>query len=99
MFTKACLVLIATFLAAFLVSHSQEAAHAQAHIEYKHVRTEVLLTPDGREAFEGQNLRFFRTQDALDEYAKNGWQLVSASFVVETNSGRRTVGNLIFMKK
>jgi hypothetical protein len=40
-----------------------------------------------------------RPEDAVNDYAKNGWQLVSASFVVEANSGSRTVGHLIFMKK
>ena len=100
MFTKACLVLIAGLLTAILVTRRpQEVAHAQGRIEYKLVRTEVYLTPDGQEVSGGENVRYFRTQDALNEYAKDGWQLVTASYVAEANSAPRTVGHLIFMKK
>ena len=101
MFTKACVVLIATALATLIISHrAHEVAHAQERIEYKVVRTEVLLAPDGKEVTSGENVRLYRTQDALDEFAKTGWQLVTASFVSEEgNPGRRSVGHLIFVKK
>lgn len=97
MFTKACLVVIAALLTAILLTQRpQEVAHAQGRIEYKFVRTDVFLTPDGKEVSGGENVRYFRTQDALNEYGKDGWQLVSASYVAE---GSHTVGYVIFMKK
>jgi Domain of unknown function (DUF4177) len=97
MFTKACLVVIAGLLTAILVTQRpQEVAHAQGRIEYKFVRTEVFLALDGKEVSGGENVRYFRTQDALNEYAKEGWQLVSASYAAENG---RNVGYVIFMKK
>jgi len=104
MFTKVCFVLVAALLATLLVANRpSEVAHAQRRIEYKFVRTEVFLTADGKEATSGgENIRFYRTQDALNEYAKNGWELVTASYVMDVmggNSAPRAVGQLIFMKK
>ena len=97
MFTKASLVLIAALLIAILMNQrSQQVVHAQGSIEYKVVDTPIYVTPDGkpsvprvREAKCCINL-----QDALDEYGKAGWQLVTHSYAPNSSDER-----LIFMRK
>jgi hypothetical protein len=97
MFTKLCLVSIVALLVAMLLSQrSLEVVRAQAGIEYKAVQVEVFLTPDGQTTTGGVNAKYYTTQDALNEYGKSGWQLVTASYDHET--GPRS-GQLIFMKK
>jgi hypothetical protein len=101
MFTKACLVSIVILLTAILTHRlSQEVAHAQARTEYKFVETEVFLTSEGKVGSGGQNVKYFSTQDALNEYGKNGWQLVTASFEdVNITNGGPGRGHLIFVRK
>jgi len=104
MFAKASLVLIVALLIAILMNQrSQEVVHAQDPIEYKVVDTGILVTSDGKPA--GPNLgpvaargaKILTTQDALDEYGKDGWQLVTQSYMLGTgNPGNE---NLIFMRK
>jgi hypothetical protein len=97
MFTKACLVSIMALLMAILMNQrSQEVVHAQPRIVYKAVEVEVFLTPDGKVVGGGENAKYFSTQNALDEYAKNGWELVTA--VYDHQDGPRR-GHLIFMRK
>jgi hypothetical protein len=99
MFTKASLVLIVVLLVAILVNQRSQVVQAQAQIEYKVVNTGILVTPDGKEArYPGAiGVKVLTIQDALDEYGKAGWQLVTQSYI----SGTGNPGNehLIFMRK
>ncbi len=96
MFTKACLLSIVALLTAILINQrSQQVVHAEASIEYKDVGAGVYLTPDGKEVGPGQNARYFSTQDVLNEYGKNGWQLVSTYYAQYENVRL----HLIFMRK
>ena len=101
MFTKACLVSIVILLMAIFTNRlSQEVAHAQARAEYKYVETEVYLTSEGKVVSGGQDVKYFSTQDALNEYGKNGWQLVTASFEdFNVNYGPHGRGHLVFVRK
>jgi hypothetical protein len=56
---------------------------SQARIEYKLVETELSL-----------NGKYFSTQDVLDQYGKDGWELVAAYY-----DGSHRRGRLIFMRK
>ena len=86
MFTKACLVSIVALLAAMLITQrSQEVVRAQTRIEYKAVETESASD------------KYYGTQDALNDYSKNGWVLVTASYD-HLKDGTRA-GLLIFMRK
>jgi hypothetical protein len=97
MFMKFCLVSILAFLIGVLTTQrAQQIVHAQTRIEYRVVETEVFLTPDGKAVPGGQNVKYFSTQDALDQYGKDGWELVTASY--DRDSGPRR-GHLIFMRK
>ncbi len=99
MFTKLCLVAIVGLLAAILINQrSREVVHAQAGIEYKVVTAEVYLARDGKEVSGGADVRYFSTQDALNEYGKNGWQLVSAYYEAHLDNTPRPL-HLIFMRK
>jgi hypothetical protein len=81
---KACLVSIVVLLTAILmIQHSEKIVHAQGRIQYKVVEVD----------FHGD--KYLSTQDALNEYGKNGWELVSASY---REDGQRS-GRLIFMRK
>jgi len=67
------------WLTAILMNQrAQQVVHAQAGIDYKVVSAEVFLTPDGKEVDGGRDAKYFSAQDALSEYGKNGWQLVTA---------------------
>jgi hypothetical protein len=98
MFIKVCLLSIVAFLIGVLTTQrAQQIVHAQAHIEYKVVETGVYLTPDGKNV--GQvdpKAKYFGTQDALDQYGKDGWELVAASYYDRVPGG---YGQLIFMRK
>jgi hypothetical protein len=100
MFTKVSLVLILALLVAILVNQrSQGVVRAQAQIQYKVVDTGILVTPDGKEArYPGAiGAKALTSQDALDEYGKAGWQLVTQSYILGTgNPGNE---HLIFMRK
>ena len=98
MFTKVCLVSILALLIAIVMNqHSQDVVHAQAPIEYKAVEVEVSLTRDWKESLSGGNVKYRSTQDALNEYGKKGWQLVTASYTDHHNV--QHTGQLIFMRK
>jgi hypothetical protein len=98
MFTKVCLASILALLVAIVMNqHSHDVVHAQAPIEYKAVQVEVSLTRDWKESLSGGNVKYYSTQDALNEYGKNGWQLVTATYDNYTNHQR--TGQLIFMRK
>ena len=98
MFTKASLVLIVALLIAILMNQrSQQVVHAQGSIEYKAVRTNVSV---GKEGIAGtRDSKYLSTQDALDEYGKAGWQLVTQSYVPQHNSNYSSEQLLIFMRK
>ena len=98
MFTKASLVLILALLVAILVDQrSQGVVQAQAQIEYKVVDTGYLVTPNGKPPGPAdRGAKVFTTQDALDEYGKAGWQLVSQSYIP---GGDTFHEHLIFMRK
>jgi hypothetical protein len=99
MFQKACLVSIVALLIAILMNQrSAQMAYAQAGIEYKVVNAEVFLTPDGKESSGGRDVRYFRAQDALNEYGKNGWQLVTAFYDLQSDRSLRPL-HLIFIRK
>ena len=97
-------------LVAILVNQrSQEVVHAQAQIEYKVVDTGILGTPDGKppepnplglsERVAARGAKYLTTQDALDEYGKAGWQLVTHSYVPNSNNGGNSGRQLlIFMR-
>ena len=96
MFFKICLVLIVGLLAATLMNQrSQNAVHAQAAIEYKVVEVEIYVT-DEKSAFK-RGTKLYSTQEALDEYSKAGWELVTASYEIDNNNNRR--GRLIFKRR
>ena len=110
MFTKASLVMIVALLVAILVNQrSQQVVHAQAQIEYKVVDTGILVTPDGKpaepiplglsERVAARGLKYLTAQDALDEYGKAGWQLVTHAYVPERATGGALREQLIFMRK
>jgi hypothetical protein len=95
MFIKACLVSIVVLLTAILMTQrTQKVVHAQGSIEYKVVDVEVFLTADGKINLT-EGVKYLSTQDALNEYGKNRWELVSAVFGRETQRN----GRLIFMRK
>ena len=84
MFTKASLVLIVALLVAILVNQrSQQVVQAQGPIEYKVV--DLLNT---------QRMTTRGAQNALDDYGKAGWQLVTQYYFPNSMSER-----LIFMRK
>jgi len=96
MFTKICLVSVVALLVALLMGqHSLQVVRAQAGIEYKVVQVETFLTHDVQPTNGGVDAKYFSTQDALNEFGKSGWQLVSAYYDPQ-NNGR---GRLILMKK
>jgi len=101
MFTKASLVLIVALLVAILVNQrSQEVVQAQAPIEYKAVLTEIQVPFDGIAG--RRNSKSYTTQDALDEYGKAGWQLVTQSYVPSNSHPANVYSGqqlLIFMRK
>jgi hypothetical protein len=98
MFTKVCLISILALLVALLINqHSQDVVHAQAPIEYKAVQVEISIGRDWRDSLIGANPKYYSTQDALNEYGKNGWQLVTASYYNNRNGER--IGQLIFLRK
>jgi hypothetical protein len=102
MFTKASLVLMLALLVAILVNQrSQQVVQAQRPIEYKAVPTNFWVTPDGKGAAPGaRHSKYVTTQGALDEYGKDGWQLVTHSYLpVGTNRGDPREQQLIFMRK
>ena len=102
MLTKASLVLIVALLVAILVNQrSQQVVQAQRPIEYKAVPTNFWVTPDGKGAAPGaRQSKYITTQGALDEYGKDGWQLVTQSYLpVGTNRGDPREQQLIFMRK
>jgi hypothetical protein len=101
MFQKACLVLIVVLLTAILLSQrSPQGVHAQIGIDYKVVNAELFHTPDGKEVQGGPNATYYSTQDALNEYGKNGWQLVTAFYENHNvNDTTPRVLHLIFMKR
>jgi hypothetical protein len=79
---------------------SQGVVQAQAQIEYKVVDTGILVTPDGKEAPDARGAKYLTTQDALDEYGKAGWQLVTQSYVPSrANGGNNFREHLIFVRK
>jgi hypothetical protein len=98
MFTKASLVLIVALLVAILVNQrSQQVVQAQGPIEYKVVDTGIYVTPDGKTASpSATGAKYLNTQDALDEYGKAGWQLVTHSYVPSNRVGNKRP---IFMRK
>jgi hypothetical protein len=67
-----------------------------SNIEYKVVDVDVLVTADWKNTLSGEKVKYLSTQDALNEYGKNGWELISASYWHENN--QRT-GRLIFGRK
>jgi hypothetical protein len=101
MFTKASLVMIVALLVAILVNQRSQgvqaqAVQAQAQIEYKVVDTGYYVTPDGKQANPGERgAKLLTTKDALDEYGKAGWQLVTQSYIL----GNTGFEHLIFMRK
>jgi hypothetical protein len=101
MFQKTCLVAIVVLLTAILMSQrSTQRVHAQAGMEYKVVNAELFHTPDGKEVEGGPNVTYYSTQDALNEYGKNGWQLVTAFYENHFPQGSQPrVLHLIFMKR
>ena len=96
MFTKSSFVLIVALLVAILVNRrSPGVVQAQGPIEYKVVDPGYFVTPDGKPAAPSdRGAKVLTTQDALDEYGKAGWQLLTDSYF--PNSGREP---LIFMRK
>ncbi|HCC56545.1 MAG TPA: hypothetical protein DEQ47_04665 [Solibacterales bacterium] len=93
MFTKACLAAIVVLLVAILTKqHFQDVAHAQGGIEYKAVEADLYITPEGQANWRHET-KYYSTQDALNEYRKGGWQLVTASY------DRDRKARLIFMRK
>ena len=100
MFQKVCLALIVTLLTAILMNQrSQQTVHAQTGIDYKVVNAEVFLTSDGKEVSGGQNVRYYSTQDALNEYGKNGWVLITAFYENHQDNPGARVLHLVFMKR
>ena len=99
MFTKASLILIVALLIAILVNQrSQGVVQAQAPIEYKAVLTEIQVPFDGIAG--RRNAKLYTTQDALDEYGKDGWKLVTQSYVPDSaNGGHPVEQQLIFVRK
>jgi hypothetical protein len=99
MFTKASLVLIVVLLIAILVNQrSQGVVQAQTQIEYKVVLTEIQVPSDGIAG--RRSTKLYTTQDALDEYGKTGWQLVTQSYVPDSaNGGQLREQQLIFVRK
>jgi hypothetical protein len=96
-FIKACLVSIIVLLAAILMTQrAEKVVHAQGHIEYKVVDVEVDVPADWKSTLSGGDTKYITTQDALNEYGKNGWQLVSANYWLQ--GGYRS-GRLIFTRK
>ena len=97
MFIKVCLLSIIAFLIGVLTTQrAQQIVHAQAHIEYKVVETGVYLTPDGKNVGPAaSNAKYFSTQDALDQYSKDGWELITALYDRVPGG----YGQLIFMRK
>lgn len=83
---------IVALLVAILVNQrSQQVVHAQGSIEYKVVDTPNYVTPDGKVANPSTTgAKYLTTQDALDEYGKAGWQLVTESFHRGWQRGQRT---------
>jgi hypothetical protein len=99
MFIKVCLVSIVAFLIGVVTAQrAQQIVHAQAQIEYKVVETGVYLTPDGKSFLQqvNPNAKYFSTQDALDQYGKDGWELVTASYYDGFPGGH---GQLIFKRR
>ena len=99
MFTKACLISIVALLTLILLNQrSPIAVHAQTPVQYKLVETNVFLTRDGKRVAGGdaRDVRYFSTQDALNQYGNEGWQLVTAAYHDE---GGIPSGFLIFTKK
>ena len=113
MFTKASLVLIAALLLAILMTQRSQGvvqAQAQTQVEYKVVDTGILVTPDGKpagpnplglsERVPASGAKYLTAQDALDEFGKAGWQLVTHSYVPDkANGGSSGRQLLIFMRK
>jgi hypothetical protein len=105
MFTKASLVLILALLVAILVNQRAcglgslgRVVQAQGPIEYKAVLTEIQVPFDGIAG--RRNAKLYTTQDALDEYGKAGWQLVTQSYVPDSaNGGQLREQQLIFVRK
>jgi hypothetical protein len=98
MFTKVSLVLIVALLVAILMNQrSQQVVRAQGAIEYKVVDTGIYVTPDGKAATPSAiGAKYLNTQDALDDYGKAGWQLVTHSYAP---SNRVEDERLIVMRK
>ena len=92
-------LIVAVLLAILANQRSQGVVQAQAPIEYKAVLTEIQVASDGIAG--RRNTQLYTTQDALDEYGKAGWQLVTQSYVAPNNSGTGYSGQqlLIFMRK
>ena len=89
---KVCLLSIVAFLIGVLTTQrAQQIVHAQARIEYKVVQTEVSISDGGGPVF--GRFKFFSTQDALDQYSKEGWELVTAFY------DRNGHGRLILRRK
>jgi len=100
MFQKACLVLIIVLLTALLMSQrSQQGVHAQTGPEYRVVNAEIYVGPDGKEVAGGENAKFYGTQDALNQYGKNGWELVTAFYDLHFQTNNTRELHLIFMKR
>jgi Domain of unknown function (DUF4177) len=91
------LIAIAAFASGVLVEmRLNQVAHAQPHVEYKVVPVEMFIAPDGKQVGGGRDARYYSTQIALDQHAKDGWELVTASY--DYSSGVRR-GQLIFVKR
>jgi Domain of unknown function (DUF4177) len=98
-FQKVCLLSIVALLTAMLIDQrSEKVVLAQPGIEYKVVNAELFLDADGKRVSGGQNARYFTIQDALNEYGKNGWELITAFYDSHFENTPREL-RLIFMKK
>jgi hypothetical protein len=82
--------------AILMTQRSEKIVHAQGSIEYKVVDVDVNVTADWKTTLSEPKVKYLSTQDVLNEYGKNGWELISASYWRENN--QRT-GRLIFGRK
>jgi hypothetical protein len=83
MFTRASLVLIMALLIAILMNQ----------------RSQKLAQAQGRIEYNVVDTGSLNIQDALNEYGKAGWQLITHAYVPEHSSGGALSEQLIFIRK
>lgn len=89
-------LLLAAVLLVVLIGGYRWQVKAQGSPQYKVVDVEVYESVETG-LFRSQ--RLITTQSVLDQYAKEGWELVTASYYDDPHSSGRAVGKLIFHKR